>query len=218
MNKAERKIHSMGNTARAAKANDGAPRTVVSLFSIFLYSLRLSCMAFGGGYVLISLMRETYVRRLGWLTEDEMLDVTALSQSAPGASAVNAAVLTGSRLAGWRGALSAVCGTIIPPLFIMSLIAAVYDLLGQVAFIGRLMTGMQCGVAAVILDAAIGMTRSALSSKKILYIIIFALAFISAVWLKVPVIYVIMLSAAAGLADCAVSSGRLIKKTRGEDR
>lgn len=218
MNKAERRIHSTGNTALAAKVNDGAPRTVVSLFSIFLYSLRLSCMAFGGGYVLISLMRETYVRRLGWLTEDEMLDVTALSQSAPGASAVNAAVLTGSRLAGWRGALSAVCGTIIPPLFIMSLIAAVYDLLGQVAFIGRLMTGMQCGVAAVILDAALGMTRSALSSKKILHIIIFALAFISAVWLKVPVIYVIMLSAAAGLVDCAVSSGRLIKKTRGEDR
>lgn len=218
MNKAERRIHSTCNTARAAKANDGAPRTVVSLFSIFLYSLRLSCMAFGGGYVLISLMRETYVRRLSWLTEDEMLDVTALSQSAPGASAVNAAVLTGSRLAGWRGALSAVCGTIIPPLFIMSLIAAVYDLLGQVAFIDRLMTGMQCGVAAVILDAALGMTRSALSSKKILHIIIFALAFISAVWLKVPVIYVIMLSAAAGLADCAFSSGRLIKKTRGEDR
>lgn len=213
MNNAKQNTHSMKRANHAVQTDTETNNAKIKLSSIFLYSLRLSCMAFGGGYVLISLMRETYVKKLGWLTEDEMLDVTAISQSAPGASAVNASVLTGSRLSGWRGALTAVCGTIIPPLFIMSVIAAIYDLLGQISFIGRLMTGMQCGVAAVILDAALGMTRSALESKKLLYIIIFALAFISSIWLKIPVIYVILLSAIVGLIDCALKSGRLYKNS-----
>ena len=54
-----------------------------NLPTIFLNSLRLSASAFGGGYVLISSMRRLYTERLGWLTEEEMLDVTALSQTAP---------------------------------------------------------------------------------------------------------------------------------------
>ena len=82
-----------------------------NLPTIFFYSLRLSATAFGGGYVLISLMRRIYTERLGWLTEEEMLDVTALSQTAPGASAVNAAVLTGYKLHGISGAAAAVAGT-----------------------------------------------------------------------------------------------------------
>lgn len=139
---------------------------------IFLYSLRLSASAFGGGYVLISLMRRLYTERLGWLTEEEMLDVTAISQTAPGASAVNAAVLTGYKLHGMSGAAVAVLGTLIPPLLIMSVLAALYGTLGEITFIAKLLRGMQCGVAAVLLHTVLGMTKSAL--KKPLHVVIFS--------------------------------------------
>ncbi len=142
-----------------------------NLLTIFLYSLRLSASAFGGGYVLISLMRRLYTEKLGWLTEEEMLDVTALSQTAPGASAVNAAVLTGYKLHGMTGAAAAVAGTILPPLIIMSLLAALYTSFREVGFIAKLLTGMQCGVAAVLLHTVLGMTKSAL--KKPLHCVIF---------------------------------------------
>ncbi len=142
------------------------------LRTIFFNSLRLSASAFGGGYVLISLMRRSYTERLGWLSEDEMLDVAAISQTAPGASAVNAAVLTGYKLHGMSGAAVAVIGTLIPPLVIMSVLAALYDLLGEITFVAKLLRGMQCGVAAVLLYTVCGMTRSAL--KKPLYVAIFA--------------------------------------------
>ncbi len=143
-----------------------------NLPTIFLNSLRLSASAFGGGYVLISSMRRLYTERLGWLTEEEMLDVTALSQTAPGASAVNAAVLTGYRLHGISGAVAAVLGTLLPPLMIMSLLAALYGTFSEVTFIAKLLTGMQCGVAAVLLHTVLGMTKSAV--KKPLHAIIFA--------------------------------------------
>jgi len=141
--------------------------------AIFLCSLRLSASAFGGGYVLISLMRRLYTEKLGWLTEEEMLDVAALSQTAPGASAVNAAVLAGYKLHGITGAAAAVAGTILPPLVIMSLLAALYSGLREVTFIAKLLTGMQCGVAAVLLHTVLGMTKSAL--KKPVHGVIFAL-------------------------------------------
>lgn len=147
-----------------------------TLPTIFLYSLRLSASAFGGGYVLISLMRRIYTEQLGWLTEEEMLDVTALSQTAPGASAVNAAVLTGYKLHGFAGAAAAVAGTILPPLIIMSVLAALYAGLCEVTFIAKLLTGMQCGVAAVLLHTVLGMTKSAL--KRPLHIVIFVVFFV----------------------------------------
>ena len=143
-----------------------------NLPTIFFYSLRLSASAFGGGYVLISLMRRIYTERLGWLTEEEMLDVTALSQTAPGASAVNAAVLTGYKLHGISGAAAAVAGTLLPPLVIMSVLAAFYNTFAEVTVLAGLLTGMQCGVAAVLLHTVLGMTKSAL--KKPLHAIIFA--------------------------------------------
>ena len=143
-----------------------------NLPTIFFYSLRLSASAFGGGYVLISLMRRIYTERLGWLTEEEMLDVTALSQTAPGASAVNAAVLTGYKHHGISGAAAVVAGTLLPPLVIMSVLAAFYNTFAEVPFLAGLLTGMQCGVAAVLLHTVLGMTKSAL--KKPLHAIIFA--------------------------------------------
>ncbi|MGN1345210.1 MAG: chromate transporter [Eubacteriales bacterium] len=141
--------------------------------SIFLHSLQLSASAFGGGYVLISLMRRLYTERLGWLTEEEMLDIAVLSQTAPGASAVNAAVLSGYKLHGISGAATAVAGTILPPLLIMSLLAALYTGLRNIAVLSKFLTGMQCGVAAVLLHTVAGMTRSAL--KKPLHVILFVL-------------------------------------------
>lgn len=143
-----------------------------NLRTIFFTSLRLSASAFGGGYVLIASMRRLYTERLGWLTEEEMLDVTALSQTAPGASAVNAAVLTGYRLHGMSGAAAAVLGTLLPPLLIMSVLAGLYGTFSEVTLIAKLLTGMQCGVAAVLLHTVLGMTKSAV--KKPLHILIFA--------------------------------------------
>ena len=82
---------------------------------LFFSSLKLSAFTFGGGYVIIPLMRKTFVEKYHWLSENEMMDLTAIAQSAPGAIAVNAAILVGYRIAGVVGALITVLGTVLPP-------------------------------------------------------------------------------------------------------
>ena len=81
--------------------------------TLFLSTMTLSAFTFGGGYVIVSLMKRKFVDELHWLEEDEMLDMTAIAQSCPGAVAVNAAILVGHRVAGFLGTLVSIIGTII---------------------------------------------------------------------------------------------------------
>lgn len=70
------------------------------LWKLFVSTLYLSAFTFGGGYVIVTLMKEKFVDELHWMEEDEMLDLIAIAQSAPGAIAVNGAIVVGYKLAG----------------------------------------------------------------------------------------------------------------------
>ena len=65
--------------------------------------------------------------RDSWIDEDEMLDLVAIAQSAPGAIAVNGAIVVGYKLAGVTGLLTAVLGTVLPPFLILSVISVCYE-------------------------------------------------------------------------------------------
>lgn len=70
---------------------------------LFTSTFTLSAFTFGGGYVIIPMMRRKFVEQYRWLDEDEVLDLTAIAQSSPGPVAVNAAILMGFRLGGRPG-------------------------------------------------------------------------------------------------------------------
>ena len=94
---------------------------------LFFSTLKLSACTFGGGFVIIPLMRQRFVEQLGWIEEQEMLDLIAIAQSSPGAIAVNASILVGYHVAGVPGALLTVLGTVLPPLIILSVISLFYQ-------------------------------------------------------------------------------------------
>lgn len=83
------------------------------LWKLFVSTLYLSAFTFGGGYVIVTLMKEKFVDELHWMEEDEMLDLIAIAQSAPGAIAVNGAIVVGYKLAGLLGALVAIVATML---------------------------------------------------------------------------------------------------------
>ena len=87
---------------------DQKPRN--RLWTLFTSMLTISSFTFGGGFVIVTLMKRRFVDELGWMDEDEMLDIAAMAQSTPGAIAVNAAVLTGTRIGGTIGMFVAVIG------------------------------------------------------------------------------------------------------------
>ena len=97
--------------------------TVQRLRQLFFSMPYISSFTFGGGFVIVTFMKRKFVDELHWLTEEEMLDMTALAQSSPGAIAVNAAILVGWRVAGGIGIVVAVIGTILPPMVILSVIS-----------------------------------------------------------------------------------------------
>ena len=91
------------------------------LLKLFISTLYLSAFTFGGGYVIVTLMKKKFVDEYHWIREDEMLDLVAIAQSSPGAIAVNGAIVVGYKLAGMLGAVTAIIATIIPPFLIISL-------------------------------------------------------------------------------------------------
>ena len=93
------------------------------LMKLFFSTLYLSAFTFGGGYVIVTLMKKKFVDEYHWIEENEMLDLVAIAQSSPGAIAVNGAIVVGYKLAGMAGAVTAIIATIIPPFVIISLIS-----------------------------------------------------------------------------------------------
>ena len=170
------------------------------LLTLFFSMLTISAFTFGGGFVIVTLMKRKFVDELGWLDENEMLDMTAMAQSAPGAIAVNAAILVGWKVAGLPGMLAAVTGTVIPPLAILSVLSAFYRLFADNRYVALVLRGMQCGVAAVILDVALSLGLKAAEGKDALRLIVMAAAFAATFFFKINVIFIILGAAAVGIA------------------
>lgn len=124
---------------------------------LFLSTFYLSAFTFGGGYVIVPLMRKKFVNEYGWIDENEMIDLIAIAQSAPGVIAINSSLIIGYKLAGVLGAIVALVGTVLPPLIIISIISLFYIAFRDNRIVNGAMKGMQAGVAAVIADVVFRM-------------------------------------------------------------
>ena len=178
------------------KAGNTKKRTLCKLFISMLY---ISAFTFGGGFVIITLMKKKFVDELHWLDEQEMLDITALAQSSPGAIAVNAAILEGWRMAGWIGIAVSVVATILPPLIILSVISFFYDAFATNAYIALVLKGMQAGVGAVIMDVVVGLGGNVIKSRSAIHILIMCAGFVATFFFGVNVIYIIIAAALTGV-------------------
>ena len=146
---------------------------------LFTSTFFLSAFTFGGGVVIVPLMKRKFCDELHWIEEQEILDLTAIAQSSPGPVAVNAAILIGYRVGGALGALITVVGTVLPPLIILSVIAGMYAAFRDNRLVSACLKGMQAGVAAVIADVVLGMGGKIAKTRSILSIALMIAAFIA---------------------------------------
>ena len=178
------------------------------LWTLFTSMLYISAFTFGGGFVIVTFMKKKFVDELHWINEDEMLDMTALAQSAPGAIAVNAAILVGRRVAGFTGMIVSVLGTIIPPVTILAVISLFYKAFATNPWVAAVLGGMQAGVAAVICDVVWNLGAKVVKEKSAMSIAIMAGAFIATAFFKVNVIVIILCAAALGVIRLLVERGK----------
>ncbi len=178
------------------------------LWTLFKTMFMLSACTFGGGFVIVSLMKKKFVEELKWLDEDEMLDVTAITQSSPGPLPVNASVIIGYRIAGILGSAIAVLGSILPPMIIISVISLVYDQFRTNRYITIALQVMRAGVAAVIFDVVINLAKNVFKTRRLLYITMMIISFISTYLFGVSAMIIIFICLGIGITDLLIVSKR----------
>ena len=172
----------------------------VVLRKLFVSALYLSAFTFGGGYVIVTLMKKKFADEYHWIGEEEMLDLVAIAQSAPGAVAVNGAVAVGYKLAGIAGAITAIAATVIPPFVIISLISICYDAFRSSQAVSWMLEGMQAGVGAVIAAVVYEMARGIVHGRNWISIGIMAASFLAACVFGIPVTVIVLVCIAVGIA------------------
>ena len=183
----------------AEKGDEGMKNKKEVLLKLVVSTLYLSTFTFGGGYVIVTLMKKKFVDEYHWIEEDEMLDLIAIAQSSPGAIAVNGAIVVGYKLAGLAGALTAIAGTIIPPFVIISAISVFYTVFRDNFIVAQLLEGMQAGVAAVIAAVVYDMGAGIVGERSALSIMIMICAFAAACVFGVNAVYIVLICLLIGV-------------------
>lgn len=132
---------------------------------LFFSFLMIGTVSFGGGYGMISLIRET-VLSYGWLSEEEFLNFIAVSESTPGPLAVNMATFIGSSQGGILGSFLATLGVVMPSFFIILLIAALLKNFMKYTGVQAFLSGIRPCVVAMILSTAVTMGLGTLFSVR----------------------------------------------------
>ena len=149
------------------------------LWKLFYSTLYLSAFTFGGGYVIITLMKKKFVDEYRWIEEEEMLDLVAIAQSSPGPIAVN--------------------GTVLPPFVILTVVSFFYEAFQSNFYVKTTLDGMQCGVAAVIASVVYDMGKGVIEGKSLVSNLIMAAAFTVTFFFQMNVVYVVLICIGLGV-------------------
>ena len=181
---------------------------------LFLTFLQIGAFSFGGGYGMISLIREK-VLMYGWLTEEEMLNMIAVAESTPGPIAVNMATFVGSSQGGFFGALLATLGICIPSFVIIYAISLFLDEFLSLTLVAYAFKGIQICVVYLILTAGLKMLKQ--MKKTTFNMIIISITLICMVAfslfaVKFSTIFYILISGICGVAVYLLGKIRKEKK------
>lgn len=138
-------------------------KTYLWLFGV---NCLISAFTFGGGYVVIPMIRKYFAEKKNIINEEELLELAAIAQSSPGAIAVNLAALAGVKTAGLIGAIISCISAVLPPLVIISVLSLCYEAFGDNRVVLAILKGMEAGVAALIVNLVFDLCVSLFRSEK----------------------------------------------------
>lgn len=168
-------------------------------WKLFQSTFLISAFTVGGGFVIIPLLRAKYVDEYGWLDDKETLNLVSIAQSMPGVVAINAAIILGYRMAGLRGALTALAATILPPLVTLSVISCAYDWFATNPYVRYALKGMQCGATALIVNVAIDLLQKQWRKKLLWPLAIIVGTFVANFFFSVNIMLLVVIDGLLGL-------------------
>lgn len=164
---------------------------------LFLTFARISASCFGGGYAMLPFFQRELVLKKKWLTDEQLLDLTAVAQCTPGVIAVNTATFIGQKRRGILGGIVATLGVVFPSLVIIAALAGVITTFSHLAWVQHAFAGIRVCVCVLIFNAVLKLWKGAV--KDVWGLVIFLVILALSVFTKLsPIIYVLA-AAVAGL-------------------
>ena len=167
-------------------------------WTLFINTFYISAFTVGGGYVIAGILQKTFVEKLKFIDEEEMLELIAIAQSAPGLLALNTSAVIGYKLKGLRGAFVTVLGAALPPFVIILLVSYFYHAIKDNEVVQVALSFMQVGIGIVILDVVVGMFQKAMKSEKAFKIPVFIAALLASMVFNVNVGFIVLVSGTLG--------------------
>lgn len=164
---------------------------------MFWAFFKIGAFTLGGGFAMIPLMKVEMVDKQKWIGEEEFLDVIAITQSVPGAVAINASMSIGYRVAGLLGAVIATLGTILPSFIIILCIALFYSGMKSNKIVKKVFKGIYPTIVVLILSAALNLKKAAVKDVKSMFIVVVSI--IALLVFKIHPIIVIIVSGIFGM-------------------
>ncbi len=173
---------------------------------LFMCFFRIGAFTFGGGYAMIPLIQTEVVEKKKWITDKDILDIIAISESTPGPISINAATFIGYKVCGFWGSFFSTFGLVLPSVVIISLLSMVLGLVENNKIVQYAFNGIRAGVLALIIKALISMYKQC--PKNLFSYIVLALAFLVVAIFNINVIYVVIGCGVIGLVHSLIVTRR----------
>lgn len=178
---------------------------------LFLVFFKIGAFTFGGGYAMVPIIQSEVAEKRGWIKNEDILDILAISESTPGPIAINSATFVGYQVAGVFGSVMATLGVVLPSLIIISIVSYFFKQFLAFKVVKYAFLGIRAGVLALIVKAAKNMMK-ACPKNGVAYAIV-ALAFVLTAVFDINVFAVIIGSAVTGLVYSL-----LVNRRKGEEK
>ena len=147
------------------------------LYELFYIFAKIGLFTFGGGYAMISIIENICVERKGWISQDEMMNMTVIAESTPGPIAINCATYVGYKMAGVAGATVATFGMVVPSFVVIFVISKFLDDFLKFTVIAHAFQGIKIAVGLIIFEAAVRMIKK--MSKKVFSKVVVVCSFVT---------------------------------------
>lgn len=167
------------------------------VLELFISIFKIGAFTFGGGYAMIPLIEKEVVTNKSWLTKEEFMDVLVVSQSLPGALAINTSIFLGYRIAGIIGAIVSLLAVALPSFLIILIIAAFFMQFRDNYYVNAAFKGITAAVPMLILVGAISLSKGL--EKGIRTVITIIVALISLLFFNIHPVFIIIISGVYGV-------------------
>ncbi|MDE7247111.1 MAG: chromate transporter [Lachnospiraceae bacterium] len=184
---------------------------------LFFTFLKIGMFTFGGGYAMIVLLKNEFVSKKKWITNDMFLDMAAIAESTPGPVAINSATYIGYHIAGCGGAFASTIAVCIPSFVIIYIISSYFDSFLKLSYVSYALDGIQACVVYLIFSAAIQMIKGIHKTaySVILGMVVFMTMIVfSVLSVNFSTVFYILICGMTGVAGYVI---RLLSRRKGEE-